>query len=163
MAEVSIYAGPPDRAFTMLSDVDANSKPTYQGWALSTQLKTGSLTVVSVSKAADASFVITGHGLVAGNSITIASASGDWAGINGVKTVKAVTDADTFTIEDNTSAYAGSFDGAVTTLVPSTALPIWAISLTYYDANGNASAVRWAAGSSATNQIWSNRASLNYQ
>jgi hypothetical protein len=161
-APVNQSGGPPPDAWTQRTDFAGGANPVYDGWARSTQLNPPLLTVVSVSKAADASFNVTGHGVEVGYRIEILGATGAWAAINGVKNVKAVTNADAFTIEDSTAGFAGAFDGSVRVLAPRQIDPVWTITKSEWTDN-NRTALKCADGDTQDDNVFANRATLNYQ
>lgn len=158
---VSTSQGPPAEAWTSIMENDASGNQLYVGQARSFQEKPAPLTVSSVSKANPAVVAVTGHGLQSDNTVDVAGGTGDWAGINGNQKIT-VIDANSFSIPVNTSAYAGTFAGAVTTNSPQTNAGVWSIQKFYYDSNGFQNRVSLAGGSPAPRNSWASRATLKY-
>jgi hypothetical protein len=161
-APVNVSIGPPTEAWSEVSAYDGANNLEYVGLARSLQ-REYSLTVVAVSKAVDAAFTITAHGLQVGNAFTVAGATGDWAALNGVQIVKAVSDANTITIETDSSGYAGDFDGTVTSRAPRTNQGIWAIRKLFYDAGNKNTRQAWASGNVSCDKAWDSRTTYSYQ
>jgi hypothetical protein len=161
---VSLFAGPPNEGWTQVFANDAAGNPEYIGIAHAKQ-PSFEFTVTAVSKANPAEFTTSAaHGLATDNPVVIAGATAGWAGINGTRIVT-VTAADKFTVAVDSSAFAGAFDGTVTTTAPRTTAPCWSIEKRVYDAAAPNPllSTRYANGSPADNQIFDNRASLAYQ
>lgn len=159
-APVNVYDGPPPEGWTQIIENDASGSPLYIGLARSLQPEYA-LTVSSVSKAVDAAFGINGHGLQVDNAITISGATGDWAALNGTHPVKAVSDANTITIEADTSAFAGNFDGVVKSRAPRTSAAVWALQKFYYD--GDVIRQARAQGNTACDKVWDSRGTYWFQ
>ena len=167
---VTVSGGPPPEAWTTISDYAGGSNLVYQGSARSFQ-PTVTLTVTSVSKANPAVVTVTTHGLPTGATVVISGGTGDWAGLNGTQTITN-TGANTFTVPVNSSAFASTFAGTITTNSPQTSAAIWAIQKNFYTANQltntmwavspfpSATAPNPAGGSVGPVNIWDNRASL---
>lgn len=153
-------SAPPPEPWATATDYDGGSNPVYEGVAKSIQ-PLFTFTVVAVSKAVDASINVVAHGLRVGNSIVVSGGSGDWAGMNGTHAVKAVTDANNFTIELDTSGYAGTFAGTITTTAPRTTAACWSISKKGYSATGQIR-MAWANGRSSPSLVWDSRATYYY-
>jgi hypothetical protein len=84
---------------------DDASTPTY------------AVTFSAVSKANPAVVSAAAHGLITGETVTIASGTGDWAGLNGTRAIT-VIDADSFSVAVNSSAYASTFGGTIVSNLP---------------------------------------------
>jgi hypothetical protein len=156
---VNISVGPPEEAYTIVSD-DSAASPTYVGKARSFQLTPLLIAVTSASKAAACVIVSTGHGLRSGNRVIVSDATEDWAGLNGSHVVTVIDD-NSFSIPINTSAYEGDFDGAMTTRAPRLTAPVWSIQRQTIDSG--ITVVEWAEGMSDPLFKFSDRASLSYQ
>lgn len=159
-SSVSLSQGPPASAYTALNDLAGGTNVVYSGVTPSF-IQSVTLTGATVSKAAAGVVTFTAHGLASDNSVTISGGTGDWAALNGTRIITKI-DADTFSVAVNTSGYSGTFGGTVTTNAPQTSAASWAVQKYYYDASGNVLRTAWAAGTSAMNQVWDNRASLSY-
>ncbi len=159
-APVNVSIGPPTEAWTQLIAYDAANNPEYISLARSLQPQY-SLTVAAVSKAVDAAFTINAHGLQVGNSFTVSGATGDWAALNGQQIVKAVTDANTVTIEADSSGFAGAFDGTVTSRAPRTNANVWAIRRLFYTGALN-TRESWANGNTACDKSADSKATYFY-
>lgn len=163
---VTVSGGPPPEAWTQIFDYNGNNL-VYTGWARSAQSPTQTLTVTSVSKANPAVVTITAHGLPTGSTVTVAGGTGDWAGLNGTYTATN-TGANTFTVPKDTSGYAGTFAGTITTSSPQTSRAIWAIQKNFYNGSNQLTNTMWAVGVDGTGgavgpvNIWDNRATLQY-
>lgn len=148
-----------DPTKTTLIDLDGGSAPVYVAEAKSVQ-PTFQFTVAGYSKANPGVVNVVGHGLNTANAVIISGATGSWAALNGRQIVTRV-DADHFSIAVDTSGYSGSFDGVITTTAPRMSSAIWKIAKNYYDGSSNLLRSSFAAGA-APNQIYDNRASLEY-
>jgi len=154
-APVSISDGPPVEGWTQLIAPDASGNPLYVGLARSLQPEY-TLVVTSVSKAVDAAFGITGHGLKVDNGITISGATGDWAALNGTHPVKAVSDANTVTIEADTTGFSGSFDGVVKSRAPRTNANVWSLRKFYYT-DSKLDREAHAHGNTSCDKVWDSK------
>jgi hypothetical protein len=152
---------PTEPGKTTLVDFAGGSNAIYVGEAKYCQ-PTFTLPVTAVSKAGDASIAAVAHGLAVGNAVQFVGGVGSWAALNGPQIVKAVTDADNFTIEPDTSGYSGTFAGTVTTTAARTSAACWRITQNWYDGANNVVRISSASGA-AENNIWDNRATLAYQ
>lgn len=146
-------------ARTTLIDLAATANPVYIGEANSVQ-PTFQFTVTSVSKANPAVFTITAHGLQTDNVVTIAGATGDWAALNG-SLIIIVLSANTFSVAVDSTGFAGSFAGTVTTIAPRTSASCWRITKNYYDGNSNLLRSGFAGGG-MPDRVYDNRATLQY-
>ena len=133
----------------------------YVGKAMGRRDRAISLTVTAVSTAASASVSVTAHGLGSGNAVTIAGATGDWAGLNGTHVIT-VTGANAFTVAVNSSAFTGTFDGTITTFAPQTNATVWQIQRNTYTGT-QVTRQEWAEGTTALKFAWDSRASYAYQ
>jgi hypothetical protein len=158
-APVSIHAGPPAEAWTPMTDFAGGANPIYQAVAKSRQ-PVFTFTGATVAKANPAEVTFAAHGLQDDNPVVISGATAGWAGINGTHPVT-VTAANTFTVAVDSSAFAGDFDGVITTTAPRTNDTCWQISKLYWDANGSIRTAN-AGGSVACDKAWDSRTTLTY-
>jgi len=142
---------------SLLVAYDASNNPLYIGWPTQIQTLTR-FTVTSLSAAAAAVATITAHGLQTGNSVVVAGGTGDWTGVNGTHYITR-TAASTFTIPINSSGYAGSFAGTITSTAPRSSTAIWMIQKNTFDASNNLTLTQWA--NCNPNCIWDNRATTS--
>ena len=150
----------PGEAITTVTDYVGGSAPIYISSAKATQPEF-TFTGATVSKAAAASVGYVAHGLQSDNLAVFAGGTGDWAALNGTRVVTR-TGADTFTVAVNTSAFAGSWDGTISTFAPRTSAPCWSIVKNYYDGS-NPIGTRYVEGSPSDKYVHDSRASYGYQ
>lgn len=156
---------PVAESWTPLNDYDVSGNLTYYGRARSTQSIPHTFTGVTVSKANPAVVTSVAHGLTSGQAVTIAGATAGWVTINGTRVVTVVT-ADTFSVAVDSTGFAGTFDGSITTLAPLTNAPCWSILQNFY--NGSAQLIRTAAACSTTGGVtspifaWDSRTTYPY-
>jgi hypothetical protein len=93
-------------------DADTGQGEFAGSWSENVFTVAAAKTVTAVTKAADGSITCAGHNFFVGNEVVFSCAG--MTQLNGTRhTVKAVTDADTFTIEQNTTAYTTFTSGTV--------------------------------------------------
>jgi hypothetical protein len=159
LMQTSPSVGPPPEAWTVVLDFSGGAQPVYVGKARSVH-PPAALTISAVSAAAAASFTSTAHGIDTDNAIQIENATGDWAAMNGTQKITR-TGADTFTIAVNSSAFAGAFDGTVTTTAPRTSAAYWQILKQYYSGDANVRVAN-CNGSVQPLYVYDSRASYAY-
>lgn len=152
--------GPPNESYTHVYSYSGTNVECIGAARSSRQAVT--LTVTSVSTAAAAVVTVTAHGLATDNRVIISGATGDWAGLNGTQIITR-TGANTFTVPINSSGYAATFNGAITTTAPQTSKPIWAISKIYYDGSGNTVRTANALGTTAEMHKFDDIATLSFE
>jgi hypothetical protein len=144
-----------------LLDLAGGSNVVYMGEADCVQ-PTAVLPVASVSTANPAVITSAAHGLASDNLVKISGATGDWAALNGQRVIT-VLSANTFSVAVDSSAFAGSFDGQISTTAPRTSASCWKITKSYYDGSNPPNLIRTSlAGGGASNQIYDNRATVAY-
>jgi hypothetical protein len=153
---VSVSDGPPITPYTQRYSYDASGNLEYIGWAQSRQPES-TVTVSSVSAANPAAFTATAHGLASNQPVTITGATGDWAALNGTHIVT-VSDANTFTVAVNSSAFSGSFNGVVKTTAPRSNRPCWSLQKLTTGTDGLALKA-WGGDQKA----WDSRTTYSYQ
>lgn len=144
---------------TLIDIIGGNA--VYVGEAKTIQ-PTFTLPVTAVSKAGDAVLTAIAHGLAIDARVTIAGGVGSWAALNGDQIVKAIVDADNFSIEPDSSGYSGTFAGTVTTTAARTSAGCWRITKNYYDGGGNLIRSNCMNGG-GENLVYDNRATLSAQ
>lgn len=155
--------GPPLSAWTSIAAYDATpGNLVYSGLARSRQ-NPFTYTVTTLT-AANPGVVTTSaaHGLASDNTVEISGAVGDWAALNATHKIT-VLSSTTFSIPVNTSAYAGTFAGKLSTTAPRTNAACWAISKNVYDGSNEFIKGMWASGSPGDAFVWDDRATLAYQ
>ncbi len=151
----------PDVAETTMYDYAGGATVTYIGKAKSSRQPVP-LTVTSYSKANPGVVTVTAHGLNDDNTVTIFGATtAGWTALNGTTQKVLRTGANTFTIAVDTSGYAGTFDGKMTTTSPQTSKAMWAIQKYYYSGT-NVIRTANASGTTAENQVWDDIATLAF-
>lgn len=160
-APVTVSIAPPIVAWSSINDYDGSSNLIYFGYALSRQPNAVTLTGATISKAASGVVTFVAHGLQSDQSVTIAGGTGDWAGVNGAQKITKI-DADTFSIPINTSGYAGTFAGTVTTTAAQTNALCWSIQKNYYDGSNRLTRSAWANGVTTALYAWDSRTTYPY-
>jgi hypothetical protein len=150
-----------DPGKTTLLDFAAGANAVYVAESTSIQ-PTATLVVASVSAAAAAVITSVAHGLLTDNAVKIAGATGDWAALNGTRIITVLT-ADTFSVAVNSSGFAATFNGVITTTAPRTSASCWRISKNYYDGSSNLVRSSLANGTAEETQVYDSRSTLSYQ
>lgn len=140
---------PPTEGWSTISSYDGSNNFEYSGYARSKQSILYTFPGATISAAATAVITATAHGLQAGNAVTIAGGTGDWAGINGTRLIT-VIDANTFSVAVNSSGYSGTFAGTVSTFAPRTNAACWSIQRSFYINTNYLSRSTWACDPNGT-------------
>jgi hypothetical protein len=160
-------SAPPSEGWSSINSYDGSGNFEYLGFARSKQSILYQFPGVTVSKANPAVITSVAHGMLAGSAVKISGATAGCVTIIGVWAIT-IIDADTFSIPLDSSGFAGTFDGIVTTFAPRTNALCWSIQKNFYD--GSSRAIRSAYANDPTNTggtpapifAWDSRTTYTY-
>lgn len=160
-------SAPPTEGWSTISSYDGANNFEYSGFARSKQSVLYTFPSATISAAATAVITATAHGMQAASAVTIAGGVGAWAAINGTRIIT-VIDADTFSVAVNSSGFAGTFAGTVSTFAPRTNAACWSIQRTFYVNANYLYRSTWACDPTSTGGTpapifaWDSRATYAY-